>query len=115
MASNIRVVLEVDNKKYIAEVKAASSATRQFADDAAKSAERVSQGFEKLKNSSSGLDTNLKKLRSAILGAAFAGLARSALQMAAQLNDLSDVTGIAVGNLLELQQAIEKAGGKVEA
>jgi lambda family phage tail tape measure protein len=62
-----------------------------------------------------GLSGKFSGLKSALAGVGFAAFARSAAVAADEVIDLSNASGIAVGRLLELQGAIEEAGGKAGA
>lgn len=54
-------------------------------------------------------------LKTAILGIGFGAIGRSILAMADDLQDLSEATGITVGQLREFQQALVQSGGRAEA
>jgi len=107
MASNIRVVLEVDNKKYIADIKSADATTQAFGRNAGTSIDRAGSSFDNITRRAIGL-------RSALAGLAFGAVGRGALQMADDLQDLSNSTGIAVGRLLELKDALTTSGGQAD-
>jgi lambda family phage tail tape measure protein len=62
-----------------------------------------------------GLSGKFSGLKSALAGVGFAAFARQAAVAADEVIDLSNASGIAVGRLLELQGAIEEAGGKAGA
>lgn len=104
MASNIRVVLEVDNKKYIADVKAAEKATDNFATAAGRSS-------GKLNSSLDVLGKQFTRIRTAIAGIAVGALGRNLIQLADEIQDLSNSTGLATGRIIELRDAIGQAGG----
>jgi len=114
VASNISVVLTIDNQSYIANLNKAEQATKAFASGADASVNRANDSFTKLNNTTGGLFTGLSRLKTAITGAAFIGFARSALQMADAIQDLSNSTGIAVGNIVAFQSATKAAGGSAE-
>ena len=59
-----------------------------------------------------GLSGKFSGLKTALAGVGFAAFARSAAVAADEVVDLANASGIAVGRLLELQGAIEEAGGK---
>ena len=107
MASNIKVAIEVDNKKYIAEIKAADNATQSFA----KSTE---QNLGKASGSFDILNKRVLGLRSVLASLAFGAVGKSALQMADQLQDLSNSSGIAVSSLLEFRDALATSGGEAD-
>ncbi len=109
MASNIKVVLEVDNKKYLADIRAADRATKDFATTANNIG---GSGFAKLTANIDAVHKRLMSLKTLVAGAMFAGLGRSALQMADELQDLSNATGIAIGRLIEFKKALAVSGGE---
>ncbi len=104
MASNIRVVLEIDNKKYLADLKTAERATDTFSRNTVNSAGRVDKALD-------GIGRGFGRLKTAIAGIALTALGRSLLQLADELDDVSNSTGIAIGRLIEFQNAIQGAGG----
>ena len=114
MASNIRVTLEIDNKKYLSGIKASEAATNSFAIAAEKSVGQANNAFAKINGSSDALLKRFSGLRSAVAGLAFGSMGKSALAMADELQDLSNSSGIAVGRLLELKKALETSGGQAE-
>ena len=117
MASNIRVVLEIDNKQYIADLNKADAATKKFASTASSSASTANSSFGRLNNTTSGLQLNLGKLSSVVgasLAAGFAITAKSAIQMANGIDDLSKATGFAVDKIVGFQLAVGQAGGNAE-
>ena len=117
MASNISVTLVIDNKQYIADLRAAESATKKFGDAAAKTADASSGSFTRLNNSSQGLSLNLGRLSTvagAALAAGFVATAKSAIVMADGIADLSQATGIAIEKIVQLQAATAAAGGNAE-
>jgi lambda family phage tail tape measure protein len=105
MASTIRVAIEVDNKKYIADLNAADSATQKFASNTEKNLTRAGGTFDTFSKKILGLKTLLA-------GLTFGAAGRGALQFADELSDLSNATGIAIGQLLSFQQALGQAGGE---
>jgi lambda family phage tail tape measure protein len=114
MASSIRVVLEVDNKKYIADVRTAEAATKKFADTADKSTAQANRAFSKINGTTDMVSKKFAGLRTAMAGLAFGALGRSALQMADQLQDLSNSSGIATARLLEFKKALTTSGGEAD-
>lgn len=113
MASNIRVVLEVDNKKYLADMREADRATKDFAATAGAMG-GASQGFIKLGGAMDVVHRKMMSLKTLVAGAFFAGLGRSALQMADELQDLSNATGITTARLIELKKALATSGGDAD-
>jgi lambda family phage tail tape measure protein len=74
-------------------------------------------GLEKLDKLQTGLNTVTAKFsgfKTMIAGLGIAALGKGILQMADDLDDLSQVTGIATTTLLEFKQALELSGGKGE-
>jgi len=105
MASNISVAITVDNKQYIAGVNAADAATQKFATNTDRNLNKVGGTF----------DTFSKKilgLRTILAGLTFGAAGRGALAFADEITDLSNATGIAIGQLLSFQQALTYAGGE---
>lgn len=114
MASNIRVTLEIDNKKYLADLRASEAATKNFANTAEKSSGQANAAFAKIGSASDVVIRKFSGLRTAIAGLAFGAVGRSALAMADELQDLSNSSGIAVGRLVELKKALEVTGGQAD-
>jgi lambda family phage tail tape measure protein len=108
MASNISVAITVDNKQYIANIKAADSATQKFATDTQKNLGKVNTSFDTFTRRVGGL-------RTALAGLAFGAVGSSALQLADSLQDLSNSSGIAVSQLLELKNALVTSGGEADS
>lgn len=108
MASTIRVAIEVDNKKYIADMNAADQATQKFAGSVDKNLNKASKTFDIFSKKVLGLKT-------LIAGVSFGALGRGALQFADELQDLSNATGITVSQLLSLQQALVASGGDAQS
>ena len=104
MASNIRVVLQVDNKKYLNDIKAAENATKNFADT-------TERNINKLDRSIDGVSKQFGRLKTVLAGAAFAAIGRSIFALADEIDDLSNSTGIAAGRLIEFRNALEQSGG----
>ena len=111
MASNIKVVLEVDNKKYINDINAAKSTTEGLAVSADKVSARTKNAFKGIGASTTELIGKLKGL-----AAAYVGLEtiKSAFTLADSLTDLSKATEISVQNLLALQTALALSGGTAD-
>lgn len=104
MASNIRVVLEVDNKKYLDGIKSADRATKQFADSSERS-------LNKLDKTIDGVSQQFGRLKTVLAGAAFAAVGRSIFALADEIDDLSNATGLAAGRIVEFRNALEQSGG----
>jgi lambda family phage tail tape measure protein len=108
MASNISVAITVDNKQYIANIKAADSATQKFATDTERSLNKAGGSFDTFTRRVGGL-------RTALAGLAFGAVGRGALGLADNLQDLSNSSGIAVARLIEFQNALATSGGEAES
>jgi hypothetical protein len=114
MASNISVVLTLDNKQYITNLNKAEQETKDFATTAETSTAKANDGFKKLNDTTGVLTTGMNKLKAAIAGVAFLGFARGAVQMADGIVDLSESTGIAIDKIIGFQNAVKAAGGNSE-
>jgi lambda family phage tail tape measure protein len=68
-----------------------------------------------LENRVNKLNQRFGELRSAIAGIAVIALARSAMQLADSIQDVSDATGIARTNVLAFGQAVLESGGSMES
>ena len=112
--ANIGVVLTIDNKQYLGSLKAAKDATNEFATSAKSKASEADTSFQKLNQSSQNLSETLGRLKTALGIAAFLGFARSALDTAGAIADMSSASGIAIQNILALQSAVQGAGGNAE-
>ena len=115
MASNISVVLTIDNQQYIANLNKAEKATQEFAAEAKTSASQAGTSFDKLNVSTNNLQTNIGKLKGVLLGAALIGFAQSAIAMADGIDDLSKATGISADKIVGFSKATSLAGGNAEA
>jgi hypothetical protein len=115
VASNITVVLTVDNQQYIANLNKAEQETKDFAATGVKAGQDVNNSFEKLNSSTTALHGHMTKLKGALLGAAFLGFARSAITMADGINDLSDATGMAIDKIIGFKKAVQLSGGDAES
>ena len=114
MASNIRVVLEIDNKKYLADLKTAEAGTKTFTASAERNIGGLTGAFGKVGGGIDLLNKRMIGLKSVIASLAFGAIGRSAIQMADALKDLSDSSGIAVSRLVEIRNALGQAGGEAE-
>ena len=68
--------------------------------------------LDKLSNSVDGIHKRFASLKGAILSAGFAAFSKSALQMADELQDLSNASGIATARLIEFKKALVPSGGE---
>ena len=114
MASNISVTLVIDNKQYIASLNQAQKATTQFAETTAATARTATTQFGNLTGAGANLHMSLSRLAGVATGAAFLGLARSSIQLADSIKDLSDATGIGVSTIVNLQSAVKGFGISME-
>jgi phage-related minor tail protein len=71
--------------------------------------------IDRLNTSLDALGRKFTGLKTALVGVAFGAFGRSALQLADELQDLSNASGIATGNLLEFKKALETSGGEAGA
>jgi lambda family phage tail tape measure protein len=72
------------------------------------------QQLDRLQGSMLKVNDVFSKFKSALAGAAFSGIAVSAMRLADTVQDLADVTGIATAEVLAFQQAVQFGGGTVE-
>ena len=86
---------------------ATTNATINIAVNGQQQLERLQSGLERVNRVFGGLKTQLA-------GLGFAALGRSAMLAADELNDLAAATGMAVGRLVELKNAIQDSGGQAE-
>ena len=114
MASNITVVLTVDNQSYIANLNKAEQETKDFAATGVKAGKDVSDSFDKLNTSTTQLNGHLTKLKGALLGAAFLGFARSAILTSDGIDDLSMSTGMAIDKIVGFRNALMLGGGTAD-
>lgn len=115
MASNISVVLTIDNTQYISDLKKAESATNSFATSTQAGADRAANSIRGLDNTAFGLNSTFQKLATLVSGAALIGFARTAYMMADAIVDLSNSTGVAIPYIEGLNGALITAGGGAES
>ena len=115
MASNISVVLTIDNTKYISDLKRAEQATNTFATNSQAGVDKAANSFRGLDNSAFSLTSTFQKLATVITGAALLGFAKSSYMMADAIADLSNSTGIAIGYIEGLNGALIAGGGNAES
>ena len=113
--ADIKVVLTIDNQKYIADMKRAEAATKSFGDTAKQSMEGANNSIGRTGNSTGILAGGVGKLNSVLAGVAFIGFARSALEMADAIDDLSKSSGIAISTIMAFRTAVKGAGGDYES
>jgi lambda family phage tail tape measure protein len=104
MASSIRVVFEVDNRKYIADVKRAEDATKQFANT-------TDQGLKKIKPAADGLSSSFAKLSGIIAGIGISAFVSNVIRSADAFNNLSKSTDVSLESIIGLSNALVAAGG----
>ena len=114
MASNISVTLVIDNKQYIASLNQADRATANFAKTTADSAGKATTSFNRVNASAGSLHVGLTKLAGVATGAAFIGLAASAITLADAVDDLSKATGFSIASIVGLQGAVKGFGISME-
>jgi len=110
--ANLKVTLELDSQGYIRNIRAADSATQSFAKDATAATKDVDGAFTKLNATSDKLAVSFGKLKGIIVGAALVGLTRSAISASDAISDLSKATELSVSRIIELQAALQAAGGE---
>ena len=110
--ANLAVTLELDSQGYIRNIRAADSATQQFAKDATSATKDIDGNFNKLNATADKLAVSFGKLKGIIIGTAFAALSRSAIGAADAISDLSKATELSVGRIIELQAALQASGGE---
>ena len=113
--ANLKVTLELDSQGYVRNIKAADDATKQFKTDAVNGAKDVDRSFDALTSKTDKLFGAVSKLKTALLGAALISFGRGAIQAADDLQDLSEASDLSVGKILQLQEALQQAGGKAES
>jgi len=114
VASNISVTLVIDNKQYIASLNQAEKATANFAKTTADTSSKATTSFGHLTSASGALHGGLTKLAGVATGAAFIGLAASAITLADAVDDLSKATGFTIAGIVGLQGAVKGFGISME-
>lgn len=107
MASNIRVVLELDNKTYISDIKRAENATQSFANNTEKAVGGLSGKFDLVTAALGRFNGVL-----AALGLSVGTL--NAIKFADGIKEISDATGIAVEKVLAFGNVVAVSGGSIE-
>lgn len=74
----------------------------------------ATRSLDSLNNRIDKVSKSFGGLRTALLGIGLASLGASAIRMADGLQDLSNATGIAVGSLVELKNALASSGGQID-
>lgn len=111
MASSIGITLQVQSQQLIQELRRATDAFKSFADTAQSSGNRAAQGLDKVDAKADAVAAGIGRLKSVLAGAAFLGLARSAITSADALVDLSRATGLAINEVSGLAKFMEEFGG----
>jgi lambda family phage tail tape measure protein len=107
MASSIKVAIEVDNKKYIADIKLADATTQKFGTNAVKSLNSINLV-------SNNLISRLGGLKSALAGLVGATAIQSANNFANAVKDIATTADISIETILGLGRAFELNGGSAE-
>ena len=107
MASNIRVAIELDNRKYLSDIKAADSATQTFGRNASKSMTSVEDSTNNLLYKFSGLKT-------AIAGLGILTAVGNINQLSLSMQQASTATGISIDSIAKFSKAVGAAGGNAE-
>lgn len=114
MASNIRVVLEIDNKKYLSDLKTADAATQTFSKSASASSQSVGNSFNSIGINTGTLVSKLGGLRAALLGIVSATAIQQVNNFANSIKDISTTTDIGIDSILNMSRAFEVNGGTAE-
>jgi len=114
MASSIRVSLEVDNKKYLNDIKAAEKATDSFANKTNANTTALVGSFNKLGASTAGLVAKLDAVKLALAGLISAEALRSANEYANAVKDIATTADVSIGSVIGLGKAFETNGGNAE-
>ena len=104
MASSIRVVFEIDNRKYIADVKRAEDATTKFA-------KTTEQGLNKLKPATDQLNSSFTKLSGIVATIGISAFVSNVIRTADAFNNLSNATDVGLDSIIGLSNALVAAGG----
>jgi lambda family phage tail tape measure protein len=114
MASSIRVSLEVDNKKYLSDIKAAEKATDSFATKTNTNTTALVGSFNKLSASTAGLVSKLDGIKSVLAGLITAEALRNANEYANAVKDIAITADVSIGSVIGLGKAFETNGGNAE-
>ena len=107
MASSIKVAIEVDNKKYIAEIKAADDTTQKFATNATRNLDKISLV-------SNNLISRLGGLKAALAGLVSATAIQQANNFANAIKDIATTADVSIDTILGLGRAFELNGGSAD-
>ena len=110
--ANMKVVLELDTDGYIRNIRQADQATDQFTRDAKKGIDNAANSTQRLTQDTNRLNAVMEKLRGLLVGGAFLAFATNAIMAADAISDLSDATEMSIGKILEIQTALQRAGGQ---
>jgi lambda family phage tail tape measure protein len=114
MASNIRVTLEVDNKKYLSDIKASESATKKFADEGSKLGSTLTPSLGKVGSAAEQLRGKLDNLKGVFAAVISAGALQQANAYANEVKDISDTADVSIASIIGLSKAFEVNGGSAE-
>ncbi len=107
MASNIRVVLEIDNKQYLANIRAADQATQKFATNTKSNLDKVNPAVNNLSQS-------LGRLSGLLAGISFTAAIGGALRFADGIQDVVEASDLSYSSIVGFAKSVEKAGGSFE-
>lgn len=110
--ANLKVTLELDNQGYLRAVRASDDATKKFAADAQAAATQAGGAFDRLNQTTERVRGQFAKLSGAIVGLGLVALTKNALASSDAIVDLADSTEFSVGKIMELQIALQAAGGE---
>lgn len=114
MASNIKVVLEVDNKKYLSDIKASENATKKFGDEGSKLGSTLSPSLNKVALAADGVRGKLESLRGVLATVISAAAIQQANAYANEVKDISETADVSVASILGLSKAFQVNGGSAE-
>lgn len=116
--ASIKVVLELDDKGYISRIKAADKATQDLGKNSANASAAATRGMATFAASITAVRAAATAAMAALapllaVGAAISAI-RGAIAFSDDMADLAEATDIGVAKLLQLQQALQLAGGNGE-
>ena len=114
MASNIKVVLELDNKGYLTGIKSSLDATNNLKDGGNKATGELGKGFDNLKGKVESFASKMEGLSALLLTAGFVEFGRRTLEAADSIVKLSEATDVSIPRILQYREAFETSGGSAE-
>jgi lambda family phage tail tape measure protein len=114
MASDIGIVLTLDDTQYTARLVAAGKAVETLGKTTAAAGTASESALSKMADSVESVSNKFHLLQSAILGAGLTEFIHSAMEFADRIEDMSKATGMTIPKIIEFQQAVAAAGGNAE-